>query len=92
MSEITIDEKSGRFEWDLQGQKAFLLFRPVEENTWAYTYVFVPPAFRGQQFAEKLTRFALEYARERGVRVQPVCPYIRAYAQKNREEFADILA
>lgn len=92
MSEIKIDEESGRFEWDLNGQTAFLLFRPLNEGTWSYTYVFVPPALRGQQYAEKLTRYALEYARDKGLKVQPVCPYIRAFTEKNEDEFGAVLA
>ncbi len=91
MNEITVNEDSGRFEMEIDGQTAFLLFRPQDEATWAYTYVFVPPALRNQGHAARLTRYALEYARDQGKKVQPVCPYIRAYSAKNEKEFTDVL-
>lgn len=89
--EITVNEETGRFEWDIDGQTAFLLFRPMDEHTWAYTYVFVPPASRGQGYASQLTRYALEYADSKGMKVHPVCPYIRAFSEKNKAEFEQVL-
>ena len=91
MSKITVNEQAGRFDWDLNGQTAFLLFHPVDEHTWSYTYVFVPPELRGREYAARLTRHALEYARERGKKVTPVCPYIRAFVTKNKSEFDSML-
>ena len=91
MSEIKIDVESGRFEWDIEGQTAFLLFRLQDNKTWTYTYVFVPPAFRGQGYAARLTRYALEYAQHKGMKVHPVCPFIRAFSEKNKQEFESIL-
>jgi len=88
---ITVNDDSGRFEWDIEGQTAFLLFRPIDDTSWAYTYVFVPPALRGQGHACTLTRFAMEYAGAQGKKVQAVCPFIRAYTEKNRKDFESIL-
>ncbi|WP_236974116.1 GNAT family N-acetyltransferase [Membranihabitans maritimus] len=91
MNEIIFNKKSSRFEWDLDGQTAFLNYRPLDDTTWAYTYVFVPPTYRGQGYAAKITTFAMEYAEEKGIKVKPICPYIKAFTTKNKEKFEKVL-
>ncbi|MCA9910763.1 MAG: N-acetyltransferase, partial [Gammaproteobacteria bacterium] len=45
----------------------------------------VPPAYEGQGIAARLAHAALEYAKEQGLKVNPVCPYVKAYLRKHPE-------
>jgi predicted GNAT family acetyltransferase len=54
-------------------------------NTIVMTHVGVHPEHRGQGVAGKLTRVALEYAREKSLRVVPMCTYVAAYIRRNPE-------
>ena len=54
-------------------------------NTLTMTHVGVAPEFRGQGVAGRLTQFALDYAKEKSLRVIPMCPYVAAYIRRNPE-------
>lgn len=45
----------------------------------------VPPALEGHGIAGKLTRFALEDARARGLEVVPACSYVASYIRRHPE-------
>jgi predicted GNAT family acetyltransferase len=43
----------------------------------------ISPALEGQGLASKLVAAALADIRERGLRVVPICPFVRAYIRRN---------
>ncbi len=45
----------------------------------------VPQSLEGQGLAAKLTRYALDFAREKHLRVVPLCPYTSSFLRKHRE-------
>jgi uncharacterized protein len=45
----------------------------------------VSPALEGQGLASRLVADALEDIRARGMRVVPICPFVRAYIQRHPE-------
>jgi predicted GNAT family acetyltransferase len=45
----------------------------------------VPPALEGRGLAGRLVAGALEDIRARGLRVVPVCPFVRSYLQRHPE-------
>ncbi len=45
----------------------------------------VPPALEGRGLAGRLVAGALEDIRARGLRVVPVCPFVRSYVQRHPE-------
>jgi hypothetical protein len=51
----------------------------------------VQPRFEGQGLGARLARFALDDARDRGLRVVPLCPFIAAYV-KRHPEYAALVA
>jgi predicted GNAT family acetyltransferase len=75
-----------RFEIDL-GDGGFAiadyLLRPGKI---IFTHTEVPPAHEGQGIGSALIRFALRSARERGLRVVPICPFFAAYIVSHPEE------
>ena len=75
-----------RFEADL-GDGSFAIaqyeLRPGEI---IFTHTQVPAAHEGHGVGTALIRFALNAARDRGLRVIPICPFFAAYIKKHPEE------
>ena len=55
-----------------------------------FTHTEVPEAHEGQGLGTALIEFALASARERGLKVIPICPFFAAYIKKH-EEVQDLL-
>ena len=88
---IRDNAEQGRFEADLgSGSRAIAEYR-LGEGTIAFTHTEVPSAFEGQGVATALIGFALQSARERGLKVAPICPFVAAY-MKAHAEVQDLLA
>lgn len=51
-----------------------------------FTHTEVPKAHEGQGVGSALIRYALASARERGLKVVPVCPFFADYFKKHAEE------
>lgn len=49
------------------------------------THTEVDPAFEGRGVGSALARTALDQAREWGLRVLPLCPFIKGYIERHRE-------
>lgn len=50
-----------------------------------FTHTEVPEAHEGKGIGTTLMRFALDAARERGLKVIPICPFFAAYMRKHAE-------
>ena len=74
-----------RFEADL-GDGSFAIAQyTLPPGKIVFTHTEVPPAHKGQGIGSALIRFALASARERGLRVVPICPFFAAYIKKHAE-------
>jgi predicted GNAT family acetyltransferase len=62
----------------------------LEPSRIVFTHTVVKPEFEGRGVGSRLAKFALDDARNRGLRIVPVCPFIRAYL-KRHQEYADIV-
>ncbi|MWB79570.1 N-acetyltransferase [Pseudooceanicola sp. 216_PA32_1] len=51
----------------------------------------VPDSMRGMGVAQALVRRLIADARQRGQRIVPLCPFVRAYAERHRDETADVI-
>ncbi|WP_208351135.1 GNAT family N-acetyltransferase [Pseudaestuariivita rosea] len=51
----------------------------------------VPDSMRGMGVAGALAERLFADARASGQRIVPLCPFVRGYAQKRREETADVI-
>ena len=84
--EIRDNPEKHRFEIDLgDGSVAIAEYRLHPDHI-TLTHTAVPPEHGGQGLGTKLIRFALASARERGLKVVPVCPFFAAYIRKHPEE------
>jgi predicted GNAT family acetyltransferase len=82
--EVTHNPSENRFEAWVGEQFSKLDYIQDEEN-FVITHVGVHPELRGQGLAGKITQVSLEYAKEHGLRVVPMCSYAAAYLRRHPE-------
>jgi predicted GNAT family acetyltransferase len=80
-----------RYEAHRDGALVGFLEYVVKRGRIALVHTEVPPEHEGQGIAGGLARFALEEARRGGLRVIPICPYVRTYLERH-PEYADIVS
>jgi len=75
-----------RFEADLGDGSFAIAEYTLPQCKIMFTHTEVPKAHEGQGIGSALIRFALRAARERGLKVIPICPFFAAYIKKHAEE------
>jgi predicted GNAT family acetyltransferase len=75
-----------RFEADLGDGSVAIAEYHLLHGKIVFTHTEVPPAHEGQGIGSALIRFGLASARERGLKVIPICPFFAAYIKKHAEE------
>jgi len=84
--EIRDNRAASRFEIDLgDGSFAIAEYRLHPDHI-TFTHTQVPPSHGGQGIGTRLIRYALASARERGLKVIPVCPFFARYIREHEEE------
>ena len=78
------------FYANVEGKESMMQYRILDEKTWDYAHTFVPGALRGKGIASTIIKFALDYAREHGLKVRPSCPKVQSYLETHHE-YDDIL-
>lgn len=84
-SHVTDNESERRFELRVDGELAGWIDYRRAGDTVALTHAEVRQELRGQGYAETMTREALADLKRRGLKAQPVCPYVVAYVRRNPE-------
>lgn len=74
-----------RFEVDLGDSMAIAEYT-LPKGIIMFTHTEVPPEHEGKGIGSALIRASLKAARERGLKVIPICPFFAAYIQKHAEE------
>jgi len=75
---------AGRFEADVEGGIAHADYR-MQGQVMRIVHTEVPLAAEGRGVAGQVVRAALEHARRQGLRVQPMCSYVRSYMSRHPE-------
>jgi predicted GNAT family acetyltransferase len=89
--EVTRDDDAKRYTASVEGRVAALAeYIPTPELV-VFTHTETDSAFEGQGVASQLVRWALDDVRGRGLRVLPVCPFVKAYIGKHLDEYGDLL-
>lgn len=52
------------------------------ENTIVIDHTGVPPQYEGQGIGRSLFMKAVEFAREKNIKIEPVCPFVVTLAQR----------
>jgi uncharacterized protein len=92
--EISVErrEEERRYVLVVAGEPAGeLVYRERGGGVVAFLHTEVDPANRRRGLGSALVRGALEDARDRGLRVVPLCPFVDAYL-RDHPEFGDLAA
>ena len=76
-----------RFEATVDGQLSHTDYRRVGD-TLHLVHTEVPQALEGRGIAAELVEAALDYVASNGLKVVPMCPYVRGYMGKHPETHA----
>jgi hypothetical protein len=89
----TETDTKGRYVARVAGTSAEgeLTLSKASPRTVIVDHTGVPDALRGQGIAAALARRAIADARERGQKIVPLCPFFRAYAERHRDDLADVI-
>ncbi len=68
-----------------------LRFSLAGEKLWVIDYTHVNSEFRGQNIGSYLVGYAAEAAREKGIKILPLCSFASHDMQKNLEKYLDVL-
>ncbi len=82
---IRHEPQARRFVAEIDGQTAYITYRARDGSVLELDHTYVPKGLRGGGIASRLTARALDYARERGARVVPTCPFVAAYIERHTE-------
>lgn len=87
MADVTVTDNvdASRFEVSLDGETAFAEYR-LHPGMITLPHTVVPPSFEGKGVASALAHFAFGYARDKGLTVNPTCPFMAAWIKKHPEE------
>jgi predicted GNAT family acetyltransferase len=67
-----------------------IVYRP-RPDALALVHTEVDPAFEGRGLAAKLVAAALDDVRRRGLKIVPLCPYVRSYLERHPDD-TDLVA
>ena len=90
MSEVVDNVARHRFELEVDGETAFAAYKS-DDKVITFTHTIVPPALEGRGIGSRLVRGALDIVRGQGLKVVPLCPFVKAYIERH-EELQDLLA
>lgn len=82
--EVKHNPEAKRFEVQLDDQLAVVEYM-IAGNNIIFTHTEVPRAFEGQGIANRMVKFALDYAVNAGHKIQPLCPIVKLYVDRHPE-------
>lgn len=84
--QLTINHEAQRqrFTTEVDGHTGYITYER-HGDVLALTHTIVPKAIGGRGIAGQLVKTALDYAREQGVKVDPVCSYVDTWMQRHAD-------
>jgi hypothetical protein len=81
----------GRFRLLIDDREVAVLDYRRLAGTWNIVHTYTDPGSRGYGVASDLVRFALDTAREQGVKIIPTCPYVSWWIDQH-DGYEDLVA
>jgi predicted GNAT family acetyltransferase len=91
IEQVVNNEDGHRFEILVDEDIAFAEYL-LRKDFIIYPHTVVPKAIGGQGIGEALAIYAMDYARERGLKIKPYCPFIAKFMKDNLDQYGDLLA
>jgi uncharacterized protein len=82
--EVVNNPERHRFETRVDGVLAQVAYR-LEGDVITFTHTEVPESLSGRGIANQLAVTALNYARDHGLKVIPLCPFVSTYIKRHPE-------
>ncbi len=76
------NESLSRFEANVNGIQAFMDYK-LKGSHMTLVHTEVPPELGGQGVGGKIVKAALTFAKEKGLRVIPECPFVIRYIERH---------
>ena len=93
--DIQFEEKNGRGRWHLRpdgaDEDAEMTFSRTNDALIMIDHTYVPPTVRGDGLGEALAEQAVKDARAKGWKIIPVCPFMKAQADRHAD-WKDVIA
>src|SRR5258706_1989515 len=83
-SPIINNTKRSRFETEFNGEFAYVDYRFYKGDI-ALMHTFVPESARGKGVSSALAKFALEYVKDKKLKLMVYCPTIAKYIKQHPE-------
>ena len=89
--QLRIYDNKGAFYIEIEGiQEAMMTFVYAGEDKIIIDHTEVNPGNEGKGFGKKMVLKAVEFAREKGIKIVPLCPFVKSFFDKT-SEFRDVL-
>lgn len=89
-SNVIDNRAEHRFELAEGGFTAVASYR-LDGDRISFTHTIVPEEIEGQGVGSRLIRSALDQVREKGLKVVPLCHFVKGYIERH-PEYQDLLA
>jgi len=83
-NEVRHNPEEGRFDVRLGDELAVLEYE-LDGRDMVFTSTRVPEAHRGRGIATRLVKAGIDHARREGYRIEPRCPFVKAYLRRHPE-------
>ncbi len=86
-------DTKGRYSSEIEGVpgEAELTISKATPQLIIADHTFVPETLRGKGSAMALIQRLIADAREKKQRIVPLCPFVRAYSEKHKDELSDVI-
>ena len=89
--QIQDNAEEHRYEALVDGKLAGFIQYRLQDERMTMVHTEVEPTYEGQGVGSELAKFALEDARERGLKVVPRCPFIARYVRRQPDLYLDLV-
>ncbi len=90
MDQVRHNQERGRYELDSGGETAIAAYRRAGDVL-SFTHTEVPEALEGQGVGSRLVAGALADVRAQGLKLEPLCSFVRHYVETH-PEVQDLIA
>jgi predicted GNAT family acetyltransferase len=87
---VELNEADEQFEARVGGHVGVLTYSAGDGKLYLL-HTEVPEELEGHGVGSALVRRAMDFARERHLRVVPFCPFARVYLERHAKEYGDLL-
>lgn len=84
IEKVKNDTSGNRFFLEIEGDEVYLMYDESKNVIDLYS-TYTPPQLRGKGLAAEVVKAALEYAKEKKLKVIPSCWYVRKFIDQNPE-------